>query len=249
MFLAIDIGNTNITFGIFSAGGKIRRLIKTFDIPTKEYSRTKIACRMKSGIEEIIICSVVPRVTKILENDLQKISGVKPLVLGRDMAVPIKNLYRKPGEVGQDRLVNAYAGVALYGAPLIIIDFGTAITFDIISAKKEYLGGLILPGLQMSLDALSERTALLPKVKIHTPRSFMGRDTVSSMNNGIVYGFSNLVDGLITKLREEFFKRNNVLVIATGGNSGFICAHSRLITEMDTGLTLKGVEIISHIFK
>lgn len=138
MLLAIDIGNTNISFGLFS-GNKI---MKRFSIATKDYNLQRIKSRLREiEINDIIICSVVPDVTRILKQDLKRLLGRRPYIIGREIKVPIKNLYRKPKQVGQDRLVNAYAGVMFYGAPLIAVDFGTAITFDVVSRNKEYLGG------------------------------------------------------------------------------------------------------------
>ena len=156
--------------------------------------------------------------------------------------MPIRNLYRKPKQVGQDRLVNAYAASALYGAPLIVIDFGTAITFDIISKNKEYLGGMILPGLGISLEALHERTALLPKIKLSKPQEFIGRDTRNSMLSGIIYGFAALTDDLTNRIKKKIGK--NVLVIGTGGNINLIGRYCRKIDRIDPDLTLKGIALL-----
>ncbi|MEW6171158.1 MAG: type III pantothenate kinase, partial [Candidatus Omnitrophota bacterium] len=223
--LAIDVGNTNINFGLFSNG----HLIKKFIIPTNKYNFKLIKIN-KALFDDVIICSVVPKITKILELDFKKLDK-KPLVLGKNLAVPIKNLYRKPKEVGQDRLVNAYAGIKLYGKPLIAIDFGTAITFDIISKNKEYLGGMILPGLNLSLEALNKYTALLPRIKLEAPREFIGRDTKNSMLSGIIYGFSSLTDDLIVRIKEKIGK--NALVIGTGGNINLIGKYCRKIDIID----------------
>jgi type III pantothenate kinase len=240
--LAIDIGNTNINFGLFRG----KSLLKKFSIPTKSYQIKMLKSLLgKAAVSDAIICSVVPRVTIILVKDLKKLLHKEPFVLGRDMAVPIKNLYRKPKQVGQDRLVNAYAGVRLYGAPLIVVDFGTAITFDVISKNKEYLGGMILPGLRISLDALFERTALLPKIKLENPHEFIGRDTKNSMLSGIVYGFASLSDGLVVRIRNEIGKKAKV--IGTGGNINLIGRHCSLIDRIDKDLTLKGMNLIYRI--
>ena len=154
MILAIDIGNTNINFAVFRGN----RIIKKFFIRTDDYSLKKLRNALgKADIGDSIICSVVPQLTKILGEDLGKICNHRVYVLGKNVSVPIKNLYQKPQQVGQDRLVNAYAGVVFYGSPLIVVDFGTAVTFDVVSKNKEYLGGMIFPGLQISLDALSQR--------------------------------------------------------------------------------------------
>lgn len=240
MLLAIDIGNTNISLGVFRQS----RLIKRYTIPTRErhYSGKLKKIIFQNSITSAIICSVVPDATKILARYLRNLLGKEPYILGKDIRVPIKNLYRKPREVGQDRLVNAYAGLALFGAPLIIVDFGTAITFDIISGKKEYLGGLILPGLNMSLAALAEKTALLPKIKLKSPRELIGRDTKSSILSGAVYGFSALTDNIIKRIKNKFNK--SMRVIATGGDINFISRHCRLFDRVDPDLTLKGLNMV-----
>jgi type III pantothenate kinase len=164
-------------------------------------------------------------------------------ILGRDRVVPIKNLYRIKKEVGQDRLVNAYAAKMIYGAPAVIIDFGTAITFDILSKKGDYLGGLILPGIELSLCGLYKRTALLPKVELKEAMSIIGRDTVNSMRGGILFGFGAMSDGLVSRYKEILGK--NTKVIATGGNSKLIRKYAKSIQVVDEDLTLKGLNLIS----
>lgn len=255
MLLAIDIGNTNITFGIFQ-GSKI---IKRFDIPTKRvihsrrgrfpatlFSSKRDPARYYTGwrenvqnIDAAVICSVVPAATKILGRDLKGALGIKPYYIGKDIRVPIKNLYRKPAQVGQDRLVNAFAGVKIYGAPLVIVDFGTAITFDIISKNKEYMGGMILPGLNISLEALNQRTALLPKIKLARPKEFIGRDTKNSMLSGIIYGFAALTDDLVMRIKDKIGR--DAKVIGTGGNINLMGKFCRKINKIDPDLTLKGL--------
>jgi type III pantothenate kinase len=244
VLLAIDIGNTNIGFGVF----KENRIIKRFNILTKKYNFKKFRHLLgKISIDDSIICSVVPATTKILEKDLKKILGRRAHIIGKDIIAPIKNLYRRPQQVGQDRLVNAYAGIKLYGAPLIVVDFGTAITFDIISKNKEYRGGMILPGLQISLDALGERAALLPKIKLTKPKEFIGRDTKSSMLSGIVYGFACLTDDLVMRIKDKIGK--NAKVIGTGGNIGLIGKYCKKLNKIDKGLTLKGLNILGTVLK
>lgn len=239
MLLAVDIGNTNITFGIFGNN----KLIKKFDLPTKKYNLKKlISCLGKAHLEICIICSVVPKSTKILERDLKPLVKSKPYILGKSVSVPIKNFYRRPSQVGQDRLANAYAGLTLYGAPLIIVDFGTAVTFDVISKNGAYLGGIILPGLRISLDALSRQTALLPLVKLCRPKELIGRDTKCSILSGIIYGYAALTDGLIGAIKRKIGK--NALVISTGGNANLISKYCAKVTKIDGDLTLKGLNFI-----
>jgi type III pantothenate kinase len=244
MLLAIDIGNTNINFGIF----KGQRLVKKFLIPTKDYSIRRLKGKLgEYHVSDSIIASVVPETCKILEKDLKSLFTCNPYVLGKNIVVPIINLYREPGKVGQDRLVNAYAGIMLYGAPLILIDFGTAITIDVVSRKNEYLGGLIIPGLGISLAALASHTALLPRIKLSDPRELIGNDTKNSILSGIVYGFSALADNLTARIKDKIGKLAKV--IATGGDIGLIAKYSKCIDKIDKDLTLKGLNMIFSAVK
>lgn len=239
MLLAIDIGNTNISFGVFK-GDKI---VKRFNVPAGYFSKKRLKKGLKGmHISGSIICSVVPKVTDILAGDLERLLSARPYIIGKDLKVPIKNLYRNPQQVGQDRLVNAYAVVKLYGLPAVVIDFGTAITFDAISRMGEYLGGLILPGLQLSLNALHERTALLPKVRLNKPRDFIGKDTKNSMLCGIIYGFAGLSDDLSARIKLKIGR--NAKVIGTGGNINLIKGYCRKLDIIDPDLTLKGLRLI-----
>lgn len=239
MLLAIDIGNTNINFGVF----KGKKIIKRFFVPTKSYTPWHLKSKLKDcAINDAILCSVVSAVTPTLVKDLKKILKKAPIIIGKEIKVPLKNLYRKPRQVGQDRLVNAYAGVIFHKAPLVVIDFGTAITFDVISKNKEYLGGMILPGLHISLDALSERTALLPKVKLARPKELIGRDTESSILSGIVYGVAALVDDLSSRIKQKIGK--DARVVGTGGNAELIARYAKEIDKIDSDLTLKGLSLI-----
>ena len=243
VLLAIDIGNTNISFGVFQGNKIIRR----FSIPTKAYRLKSLKNKLgRITISDAIICSVVPAVSKIMEKDLEKLLGKQPYIIGKGIKVPINNLYLKPKQVGQDRLVNAYAGIKLYGVPLIAVDFGTAVTFDVVSRNKEYLGGMILPGLGISLDALNQRTALLPKIKLEEPKEFIGRDTKGSMLSGIVYGFAALTDDLVIRIKKKIGK--NAKVIGTGGNIDLIGKYCRQIDKIDRDLTFKGLNFIYRNF-
>jgi type III pantothenate kinase len=244
LLLAIDIGNTNISFGIF----KGMRLIRRFDIPTKSYSLNKIKSRLaRFQLDDCIICSVVPGLTRRLEKDLKKSLSKPAYILGKDLLVPIKNLYRFPKQVGQDRLANAYAAAVKYGAPLIAIDFGTAVSFDVVSKNKEYLGGMILPGLEISLQALSKHTALLPKIKLKDPGEFIGQDTESSMLCGLVHGFAALTDELVIRIKKKIGR--NAKVIATGGNITLVARFCKNIDFIEKELTLKGLYFIYENLK
>lgn len=246
MFLAIDIGNTTISFGLF----KEEDLIKDFRIsthPMKDISLHKIFQRegvKKSEILEAIICSVVPEATKRIKDEIKDIFRISPSILGEDIFVPIRNLYKHPEKVGQDRLVNAYAGKILYGCPLIIVDFGTATTFDIVSKKGDYLGGIIAPGIEISRDVLSERAALLPKIRLRRPKELIGRDTQESILSGLFFGFGCLVDGLIQRLKFKL-RKDDIGVIATGGYLKLISPFCKNLTRKDPLLTLKGIYFVS----
>ncbi len=244
MFLAVDVGNTNISFGVFTN----KRLIRRFDLPQKSYSLKQLKKRLGNfRFNDCIICSVVPNTNNRLLKDFNKLTIKKIYVLGKDINVPIKNRYRYPKQVGQDRLVNAYIATVKYGAPLIAIDFGTAVTFDVVSKKKEYLGGMILPGLKISLEALNHNTALLPKIKLRTPLEFIGRDTKSSMISGLVNGFAALTEELIKRIRIKIGRKAKV--IATGGNIKLIAKLCKSIDSIENELTLKGIFLIYENLK
>lgn len=240
MILTIDVGNTNINFALF----KDNKVLKYFISPSNQESYYAFLKKilLVPKIEGCIISSVVPLVTLALEKDLKKLGIPKLIVLGKNHFVGIKNRYKYPKQVGQDRLVNAYAASKFFGAPAIIIDFGTAITFDIVSDKKEYLGGIIIPGFRISLEALAQKTALLPKVTIERPRGLIGKDTKSSMLSGIVFGYSIMTDGLIEQLKKTFKKQP--YVIGTGGNINFISKYCQNISFYDKDLTLRGLNLI-----
>jgi len=236
MLLAIDIGNTTVSLGIFQ-GKKLR---STWKIPTRSIFSKK-AILLPKDIDAVIISSVVPKTTPIIRKLLVKKYKILPLVLGKNIKAPVKNLYRNPKQVGQDRLVDAVAVKELYGSPAIVIDFGTAITFDIISKKGEYLGGIIVPGIETSVRALSKQAALLPIIKVSAPKELVGKDTINSMKSGIFYGFGALCDGLVARLKMKY---GPMRVIATGGHARLMARFSRSIPKVDPNLTLQGLRII-----
>lgn len=239
MLLAIDIGNSNITFGIFKAG----KLKKQFDIPSKSYSKLRLQkLGTKPKISATVICSVVPKLAKILQHDLSILTGKKPYIIGKDLIVPIKNNYREPSQLGQDRLVNAYAAGKLYKAPLIVIDSGTAVTLDVVGKNKAYWGGLIIPGTEIALQALNEKTALLPLIKLTKPKQLIGGNTQESILSGVVHGMAGSVKELVSRIKEETGK--NTRVIGTGGNISLIDKYSNIKIRLDTNLTLKGIELV-----
>ena len=236
--LAIDIGNTNIVAGFFKDGKLVRKL----RTPTHSYAL--YGRKFKHIPDDVIISSVVPLALSRLLVHLNRIGKSNIAVLGKNAAVPIKNLYKIKKEVGQDRLVNAYGAKILYGTPCVIVDFGTAITFDCVSKKGEYLGGLILPGIELSLSSLYKKTALLPRVNLKAAIDIIGRDTVSSMRGGILFGFGAMCDGLVSRYKKILGK--NLKVIATGGNASLMKRYASSIQKVDEDLTLKGLYLISQ---
>ena len=237
--LTIDIGNTNINCGVF----REEKLIKRFSLSTPRYSLVKIKKLLgRTKINQVVVCSVVPKISKRLLFDLKGLTKAAPLLLGKDLKVPLKNLYRRPRQVGPDRLANAFAAIQLYGYPLIIADFGTALTFDIVSKNKEYLGGIILPGSKLCLEALAQNCALLPQVELMPPSELIGKDTKNSMLSGIVYGYAGLVDCLVDRLKKKIGR--HTLVIGTGGDISLLKKYCKKFDRIDEGLTLKGLNMI-----
>lgn len=241
--LTIDIGNTNITVGLFINS----RLAHKTKMPTHKPAFYRKALERflarafvrPDELDRVIIASVVPNATPVLLRAIKAFGVKNALVTGKDIKIPVKNLYRKRSEVGQDRLVNAFAAKKLYGAPAVVVDFGTAATFDIVSKKGEYLGGLIMPGIHISLETLYERTALLPKVELKDAPHIIAKDTVNSMRGGILFGFGAMCDGLVARYRKIL--GNDLKVIATGGNAHLIKKYASSIDIVDEDLTLKGL--------
>ena len=242
MLLAIDIGNTNITSGLFR-GSRLLFTAQTSTAAAKGYKRFVQKAAKAPEIKTIVICSVVPKATKALVPLLRESFDSAIFILGKDITVPIKNLYKNPKEVGQDRLVAAYAAYTIYhkGTPLVVIDFGTALTFDVVSKNGAYLGGLIAPGMEMALNALSEKAALLPKVRLVKPSFILGKTTKDSMASGAFYGYAAMCDGLVRRFEKRFGEK--FYVVATGGNARRISPLSSSIDRVDENLVLKGINL------
>lgn len=248
MLLTADIGNTSIALGVFR-GKKLR---KTVRIPTERCSPDKYSRAVRSflrqaevkpgQLEGMIVASVVPSMFPVFRRALRKVSVSPILIIGKNARIPVVNLYKRPEETGQDRLVNALAGYRLYGGPLVIVDFGTAVTCDAISRRGEYVGGIIVPGIELSLEVLNQRTALLPRIRLRRPPELLGRDTESSILSGMVYGYAALIDGLIGKLKRELGKKTKV--VATGGQARLLNSYCEEIDRIDPHLTLTGLRMI-----
>ncbi len=249
MILVFDVGNTNIVLGVFEGSALLAnwRLSTNRNRTADEYGILLKDLFSFSGIDmasikALVISSVVPPLMFTLEKMCCKFFGLDPLVVepGVKTGLPIK--YENPREVGADRIVNAIAGFEQYGGPLIIVDFGTAITFCAISEKGEYLGGAIAPGIGIATEALFERAAKLPRVEVVKPLSVIGKNTVGSMQSGIFYGFVGQVKEIIWRMKKELGK--NTKVIATGGQADLIAQEAAVIDRVDPFLTLTGLRLI-----
>lgn len=229
MLLTIDIGNTSTIFG--PSGLRIKTQPAILKKTLKKIGRT----------DRAIVSSVVPQMDKIIKKYFKSAIFVNHLKFNKLMKIKVKN----PAEVGADRLVNAYAAYKLYGGPAIVVDFGTATTFDIIGADGSYLGGLIAPGIQISADALHEHTAKLPKVKVQLPKNVIGRSTVEALQAGIYYGYIGLVEGIIERLKSRGKGQGSSKIIATGGYAKLISKRTKVFDKIDPDLTLKGLYLLS----
>lgn len=249
MILAIDVGNTNISMGIFRGDKLVSnwRIVTVSDRTSDETGLLILqffnyAGITKDDIEDIIISSVVPPVMYALELAIRKYVGKEPMVVSVATKTGINILYDNPSEVGADRIVNAVAALKLYGGPIIIVDFGTATTFCAIGENGDYLGGVICAGIKISMDALFAKAAKLPRVEISKPKSIIGKNTVESMQSGAVYGYAGQVDYIVKKMKSEL--SGDVKVIATGGLARLIAEEAKSIDEINRKLTLEGLKII-----
>jgi len=252
MLLVFDVGNTNIVIGVYQNEELLTHWrIRTDQMKTAdEYGMILKNLFDFSGlkfkdIKAVAISSVVPSLMLELNWMSEKYFNCKPLVVGPGTKTGLAIKYDNPREVGADRVVNAVAAYHKYGGPLIIIDFGTATTFCVISAAGEYLGGAIAPGIRISTEALVARASKLPRVELVKPRTMIGKNTVTSMQIGIMYGFVGLVEGIINRMKEEL--KANPRVIATGGLAKTIANETDSIDVIDELLTLEGLRIINEI--
>ncbi len=249
MLCVADIGNTHTVLGLYRGDEllKMWRLRTDPQRTTDEWGLTLKSLFELTGLEltaidAVAISSVVPQAIHALTRSSKRYFGVEPLVVGPGVKTGLAIRYESPREVGADRVVNAVAAYEQEKRACIIVDFGTATTFDCLSESGEYLGGAISPGIGTSLDALVTRAAKLPRVEIAKPRGAIGRNTVESMQSGVLYGYVSLVDGLVGRLKKEM--GGDVSVIATGGLAGAIAAESSTIERVDQNLTLEGLRLI-----
>ncbi len=249
MLLTVDVGNTNVVFGLYE-GAELRQTFRASTDRTRtadEYGvllRQLISLRHldRSDVKAAIMASVVPPLTDVMTDAIRHAFAIEPLVVGPGTKTGISILYDNPREVGADRIVNAVAAFERVQSGLIVVDFGTATTFDCISPRGEYLGGIIAPGLQVSLDGLLSRAAKLTRIELTEPPKVLGKNTTHALQSGLILGCASLVDGLIDKLVEELGFACHV--IATGGLAPLIVRHTQRVDEIDEHLTLDGLRIL-----
>jgi type III pantothenate kinase len=249
MLLSFDVGNTNITIGLHDG----ERLVESFRLESvhartpDEYGLSTRALLWGAGVEperisDVIIASVVPVLTRTIELTSEKLFKRTPLVVGPGFKTGMPVLYNPPKDVGADRIVNGVAAYERTKSACIVVDFGTATTFDSITGRGEYAGGAIAPGLKLAMDALFARTAKLPKVDVARPEHVVGKSTVESIQSGCYFGYVGLVDGLVSRMKAEMAEP--VRVIATGGLATVIAGEAAAIDEIDENLTLDGLRIL-----
>lgn len=246
--LVIDIGNTNVVYGLFEG----ERMIASWRIITKSRTADELGVQLLGFLDlgsispdslgRSIISCVAPQHLSTFIFMLQKYFAVSPLIVGPGVKTGMPILYDNPREVGADRIVNSVAAYEKYHQSLIVVDFGTATTFDCISEKGEYLGGAIAPGITTSLESLFRAASKLPRVELSKPKTVIGKTTIESMQAGIIFGYVGLVDELVQRITEEM--KTNPKVLATGGLASLIGRESKTIEEIDENLTMEGLRII-----
>jgi type III pantothenate kinase len=249
MLLTIDVGNTNTVLGLHD-GAELKahwRLTTRREQTADEYGILVRNLFSTAGIEVsridgVALASVVPPLTSVLVELARHYLGHDPLVIEPGVRTGMPILYEPPGDVGADRIVNGVAALAAYGGPVVIVDFGTATTFDVVTKKGEYVGGVICPGIGISADALFQRAARLPRVDVRNPGRVVGRSTVGSIQAGLYFGYASMVEGLIARIRAELAEP--VRVVATGGLAETLAADIPSIEKVDKALTLNGLRLI-----
>lgn len=253
MILLIDVGNTNIVLGVHDEEKYIAswRISTDAKKTSDEYSIQVMQLFSQNGlnpkeVKGIIISSVVPNIMHSLENMIRKCFNIEPIVVGPGIKTGINIKYDNPKEVGADRIVNAVAAYEIYKKAMIIIDFGTATTFCALASTGDYLGGCIVPGVKISSEALFERAAKLPRVELEVPKSIICKNTITSMQAGILYGYIGQVEYIVNKMKKEMKKKckEEPFVIATGGLANLIAKETDIIDKVEGDLTLEGLRIL-----
>jgi type III pantothenate kinase len=254
MLLAVDIGNTNVTLGVFD-GDKLRatwRMATDVNQMGDEYAALLLPLLNYQGmkasdIKEAAMCSVVPPLVGIFEELLERYFKVSPLVVRAGVKTGVRIVFDNPREVGTDRIVNAAAAHHLYKGPVIVVDMGTGTTFDIVSKEGEFCGGVIAPGIGIAAQALYTRTAALPRVELVHPQKAIGSNTIGAMQSGIVFGYIGLVEGLLARIQKELGEK--ALVVATGGYAELIARGTKVIDKVNPDITLVGLRLIYQMNK
>lgn len=251
MLLAIDIGNTNITLGVYNGQAWQRqwRLLTAQEKTADEYGLVLKGLLHDAGLDtavsHIILSSVVPRLTAVLDTACRQYLGHMPLEVGLHLDLGIRVATDTPSQVGTDRIVNAAAAYHLYPGPSIVLDMGTATKFDVVTTAGELVGGVIAPGLQLTADALASRAAKLGQVALEAPPQTIGRNTIHAMQSGLVYGYVSLCEGLVARLRAEHPDQGRpARILGTGGLIHLIADHTGIIDHVDPWLTLTGLRVI-----
>jgi len=249
VLLAVDVGNTNVTFGLFDG----ERLTADWRVTShRERTADEMAVELRdlfalkglelASVSGVVISSVVPGLNPALIEASRRYLNCEPVMVGPGVKTGVKVRYETPRDVGADRIANALAAYTKYGGPIVVIDFGTAVTYDAISAEGDYLGGAIAPGVEISLAALVSQTAMLRRVEPVAPDSVIGRNTVASIQSGLVWGFVAQVEGMVKRMVDEL--GGKARVIATGGQAALVAGLTHVIEETDPLLTLEGLRLI-----
>ena len=254
MLLAVDVGNTNMTIGIFD-GSKLKatwRVATGVHRMPDEYASLLLSLFERQGIDvskitDAILCSVVPPLVGVFEEVCRRYLKVSLLVIEAGVKTGVRISMDNPKEVGADRIVNAVAAHQLYGGAVIVIDLGTATTFDAVSEEGDYLGGAIAPGIAIATEALFARTAVLPRVELGHPKRAIGRNTVAAMQSGIVFGYAGLIEGIVNRIQQEL--GGKAKVVATGGYAELLAGETPVIEEVNPDLTLIGLRLIYEMNK
>jgi len=254
MLLAIDIGNTDTTFGVFD-GEKLRatwHMATAINRMADEYAVLVLNLMRQQGldvadIKVIVLCSVVPPLISTFDELFQRYFHITPLVVGAGVKTGVRIRMDNPKEVGADRIVNAAAAHHLYGGPVIVTDLGTATTFDTVSKEGDYLGGAIAPGIMSAAEALFTRTSMLYRAELTHPQRAIGTNTIAAMQSGIIFGYVGLIEGMVARIQKEL--KEKAKVIATGGYASLITKETKVFDEVNQNLTLIGLRLIYQMNK